>query len=60
MARKTPTETPAAADVSTAPYDPNTDPRILAKRRAQGLSDEAAAPAPVETPAALSESEAVK
>lgn len=50
MARaKTPESTPPAEPVRTAEYDPNKDPKILAKRRAQGLlPPEDAAPAPVD------------
>lgn len=48
MARKTPEPVAPAEPVRTAPYDPDKDPKILAKRRAQGLlPPEDAAPAPV-------------
>lgn len=58
MARR-PTEPAAPAElVSTAAYDPNADPRILAKRKAQAATQALidGAPAPVETlPAPASE-----
>jgi hypothetical protein len=51
MARKPTPQPETPARVRTQPYDPDRDPRIQAKRLAQGLiAAEPPAPAPVETP----------
>lgn len=53
MARINTKPAPADEPVRTAAYDANTDPRILAKRQAQGLIPaDSAASAPVEVLAA--------
>jgi len=60
MARNKPEPAAQAAPADTtvtAPYNPDTDPRIQAKRAAQGKL--AATPAPVPVPAAADQSDAV-